>query len=132
MREDVSADVAQKTLELVQYLDDPGASVHALDRMKYFKEHPLEQWATYFDSDEDDRLLWRGRIHMAISMKENELKLAKRLNLIALWSAVIESGGTDETALRDAKVYLLMDILISATDEKHFGCSQSNCEDVGT
>jgi len=101
----VSADVAKKTLELVQYLDDPQASVHALERMKYFKEHPLEQWVAYFDPNEEDKVLLRGKIHVAISTKENELKLARRLNLISLWDAIIESGGTDETALKDTKVW---------------------------
>lgn len=103
MEEKVSVRVAQKTLELVAYLKEPEASISALRHVKYFRQYPLDKWITYFESD-DDPLLSRGKIHVAISTKENELKLARRLNLITLWNALIDCAGTDEKAIKDAKV----------------------------
>lgn len=130
MEEKISASVAQKTLDLVAYLNEPEASRCALRHVKYFKQHPLDQWITYFESDED-QLLSRGRIHVAISTKENELKLARRLNLITLWEALITCGGSNDMNIRIAKVSFLFQSLTLAKNETNRRFKYDG-ENVGT
>jgi hypothetical protein len=103
MQKRLSPAMGQRAIELIHYLRRPEATRDALRRLEYFKQHPLENWIDYFEG-EGDELLTRGKIHIAITTKDIELKLARRLNLVKLWATLEEIGGTDRAGLNDAKV----------------------------
>jgi hypothetical protein len=95
---------ARQIVNLILQLEDPHATDLALKRLRYWRDHPLNEWSGWMFDDSLDEVRNRGMLHFRLHRLDDELKVAKRLNLVMLWESAFNMVGSPQDPIKMAKV----------------------------